>query len=248
MSHLPKKPARITLETLPALFAYNRAVYGGHQMMADSVDPPADPPEGISSEEWEALGDPGKQAIVRERQRAQKAEADLAAERARVGAKTPPKPGPPKSPPASSNDGDSRSGDEPDFAALIKQAVDAAVAPLHQAEQDRQTREAAQRIVSAVEKAAAGVLHDPTDATSGIDLTAVVDDNGNPDAAKITEQINDLLTRKPHLGRPSFGGRFGVQDGSLGGGHPGGQSEADRVKALVAEMQSSTGIKVPAQQ
>ena len=89
-------------------------------------------------------------------------------------------------------------------------------------------------------------LYDDLKLMAETDLT--VDDNGNPDAAKITEQINDLLTRKPHLGRPSFGGRFGVQDGSLGGGHPGGQSEADRVKALVAEMQSSTGVKVPAQQ
>ena len=43
----------------------------------DDSNPPVERPEGVTEEEWEALGDPGKRAIVRERERAEKAEREF---------------------------------------------------------------------------------------------------------------------------------------------------------------------------
>jgi hypothetical protein len=58
--------------------------------------PPAAPekPDGVTDAEWAALGDPGKNAIVRERQRAAAAEQALAAERARNTPRPPTRPRP----------------------------------------------------------------------------------------------------------------------------------------------------------
>lgn len=39
---------------------------------SDDTVPPAEPPEGVTADEWEALGDPGKKAIIRERGRSEK--------------------------------------------------------------------------------------------------------------------------------------------------------------------------------
>ena len=94
---VPAKPAQITLDTLPQLFAHHRARFGGWQMAAQANEqpgeqPPTGPerPDDIPAETWDVLGDTGKQALTRERARALAAERALAAARAR--------PAPPKKP------------------------------------------------------------------------------------------------------------------------------------------------------
>jgi hypothetical protein len=109
---------------------------------APSPTPPAAPekPDGVTDAEWAALGDPGKSALVRERQRAQAAETALAA--ARAGQPQPPKPAPPKpaDPPPKGPDG------QPDIAAMIQQAVQAAVNPLLERDATREAVEAAEKV------------------------------------------------------------------------------------------------------
>lgn len=81
------------------------------------------------------------------------------------------------------------------------------------------TAKANQRILKADLRAAAtGKLADPTDAALYIDLTAfTVSDDGEVDSDALSEAINDLLERKPHLaaGKPA---RFegGADQGAKG--------------------------------
>ena len=49
----------------------------------DDTTPPIERPEGVTEEEWEALGDPGKKAIAREREARVQAERERDAARAR---------------------------------------------------------------------------------------------------------------------------------------------------------------------
>lgn len=260
---IPAKPARITLDTLPQLFAHHRARFGGWSMTQGAPEPgqgagqgdqggqqqnqPPERPDDIPEETWTALGDPGKQAIVREREARQAAERALAAARA--------KPAPPK-PPAGDQGGDQgggqqqqqsgqgeppkpKPGDQPDFAALIKQAVSEAVKPFQEAEDRRQTEVAAEKVRTAVLDAAKPRLHDATDALAGIDLAGVVDDQGQADAAKVKSALDDLVTRKPHLAK----GQRQAPPGIGGGAPPAGATDAEKVKAVLADMQRSTGIR-----
>jgi hypothetical protein len=89
--------------------------------------------------------------------------------------------------------------DKPDAEVIRKQAERAA------------TDKANARILrSEVKAAAAGKFADPADAALYLDLTSFeVDENGDVDADEISEAIEDLLTRKPHLAataRPRFQG------------------------------------------
>lgn len=196
---------------------------------------PIERPEGIAEDEWTALGDPGKRAIVRERERADTAERSLAAARQR--------PAPPKPPEApKAPEGGGKPGEQPDFAALIQQAVSEAVKPFRQAEEQRQTQEAAAKVQQAVIDAAKTRLHDATDALVGIDLTAVVNEQGAADPAKVKTALDDLVTRKPHLAKT------GERQAPLGigGGAPAATTDGDKVKAVLADMQRATGVRPPA--
>lgn len=192
-------------------------------------------PEGIAEEEWTALGDPGKRAIVRERERADTAERSLAAARQR--------PVPPKSPEAPKPpEGGAKPGEQPDFAALIQQAVSEAVKPFQQAEEQRQTQEAAAKVQQSVVEAAQARLHDATDALTNIDLTTVVNDQGAVDPAKVKTALDDLVTRKPHLAK--VGERLAPP--GIGGGAPASATDGEKVKAVLADMQRATGVRPPA--
>lgn len=249
-------PERITLDTLPELFARNRARFGGYRMSVTPPEPsPANPPapagppapaarpEGVSEQEWSALGDAGQQAIVRERERANAAERALAASRARP---APPKDGPPKpgdgpkpGDPPKPSDGPKPGDNKLDVAALIEQAVTKAVQPFVQRDQEREAATAASRIQEAVTAAAKDRFHDATDALS-IDLASVTDGQGGPDTTKIGAALEDLLKRKPHLGkdpRPHAAPGYGAAQ-------PAGPASLDeRVKAQLAEMQAQTGVR-----
>lgn len=243
---IPAKPTKITLDTLPELFAHHRAVFGGWSMTAGTSEPepgatgePTAPerPEGIPEDTWTALGDPGKQAIVRERERANAAERALAAARAKPAppAKKTTEPEPKPTP---------KAGDEPDIADIIKRAVAEAVAPFQEAEQQRQAVTAAEKVQTAVTAAAEKVLHDATDALTNVDLTTVVNEQGVADPAKVKAALDDLVTRKPHLAKS---GQQRVAPPGIGGGAPVGSTDAEKVKAVLADMQRATGVRLSVQ-
>lgn len=248
---IPAKPAEITLDTLPQLFAHHRARFGGWSMTqtppendpqnqpGGGQDDPPERPDGISEQEWEALGDPGRAAIVREREARQAAERALAASRARP---APPKPksDPPK-PEDKNKPGDQPKNDAPDFEALIQKAVEAAVKPFTEREERRQVEEAANKVRQAVIDAAKPRLHDATDALTGIDLASVVDDSGKADDAKVKQALDDLVKRKPHLAKSTER----TAPPGIGGGGPAGATDAEKVKAVLADMQRATGIPTP---
>ena len=218
---------------LAEIIATHRALFGGFVMETDGGETPPERPDGIEATEWDALGDPGKQALVRERQRATDAERKLAAALA-------PKPKPPT--PAPKAPELKPDGEQPDMAALIQAAVEAAVAPLRQAQEQQAIDAQARAVIDAVKTAAADRLHDASDATSLLDLTALVGADGAPDTAKIAAAINDLVAAKPHLARPQ---PYGRQGNPALYGAPAGPSAEDKVKASLARMQAASGIKLP---
>lgn len=236
---IPSKPAEITIDTLPALFAHHRAVFGGWTMTntPPENEPPIERPEGVSEEEWTALGDPGRAALVRERTARTAAERALAAARA-------PKPGPPKNdPPADPpKQTDPPKNDQVDIAAIVKQAVDAAIQPFAEREQARAVDEAANKVRAAVIEAAKTKLHDPTDAVANIDLTTVITEEGEADPAKVTKALEDLLAKKPHLAKSTLL----VAPPGIGGGAPANATEGEKVAAALARMQKSVNLRPPA--
>lgn len=254
MSHplIPAKPAEITLETLPELFAHHKARFGGWSMTQTPPEPtppaqptaptpPAEPvrPDGVTEADWAALGDPGKRAIVRERERADAAERALAASRARpTPPKAPEQPTPPA--PAKAPEAPKPAGD--DVEAMIRRAVEAAVAPFQQAEQTRQAETAAGRVRDAVVEAAKARLHDATDALAHVDLTTVINEHGQVDDTKVKTALDDLVARKPHLAKS----QLRVAPIGIGGGAPAATTEGERVAAVLADMQRATGVRAPA--
>lgn len=284
---IPAKPTVITLDTLPQLFAHNRALFGGWEMNGNNGgsgqggdgntgqgagtggqgqqqngngDTPTERPDGVSEQEWSALGDAGKQAIIRERERANAAERALAASRAR-----------PKAPAnGAGNQGGGNTGGQAagqqqnsggqgqqqngngsgqgsngqgiDIEAAIQRAVEAAVKPFQEREEQRETETAAERVRQAVIDAAKPRLHDATDALAGIDLASVVNDQGQADPDKVKSALDDLVTRKPHLAKATQR----VAPPGIGGGAPAGATDAEKVKAALADMQRATGVRPPA--
>lgn len=208
------------------------------------ANPPADPPpverpDGVTEDEWNALGDPGRNALIREREARQAAERQLAASRARP---APPKPAEPPAPAAPPKPADPPApGDAPDIAALIEQAVNAAVKPFVDREAQRDAESAAEKVTRSVLDAAKDRLHDATDALTGIDLTTVVNDQGVADTAKVTEALDDLIKRKPHLAK----GPERIAPPGIGGGAPANATDAEKVKAVLADMQKATGVRLP---
>ena len=234
----PVKPAAITLDTLPQLFAANKARFGGWQMQL-ATDPPARP-DGITEEVWTVLGEPGKAALVAERAARQKAEHALAAAHARP---APPK-GTPTAPAAGGESAPATDTGTPDLAKLVADAVAdavaAAVAPITEAAEKRAAAEAAGKVRAAVVAAAADVLHNGEDILLGLDLAAIVGADGQPDPAKLAAAIGDVAKAKPYLVRDPR--RF-APDHAGAAGAGGGQSEADKVTASLGRMQTATGIK-----
>lgn len=237
---IPAKPTEITLDTLPQLFAHHRARFGGWTMTQTPPenDPPVERPEGVTEEEWTALGDPGRAALVRERTARTTAERALAA--ARAAKPTPPKnTDPPADPPKST---EPPKTDEVDIAAIVKQAVDAAIKPFADRETARAVDEAAGKVRDAVLEAAKTKLHDPTDAVANIDLTTVITEQGVADPTKVTKALDDLLTAKPHLAKSTVL----VAPPGIGGGAPANATEGEKVAAALARMQKSVNLRPPA--
>jgi len=106
------------------------------------------------------------------------------------------------------------------------------------AEAERKATAAANtRVLQAeIRAAAAGKLADPTDAPLYLDLSTFdVGDNGEVDAEEISDAIDDLLKRKPHLAAqrtPKFGSSDG---GPRNGSRPAQLTEAD-LKRMTPEQ------------
>lgn len=202
----------------------------------DDTVPPVERPDGVTEEEWNALNDPGKAAIVRERSARAEAERKLAAAQARP---APPKPTPAPAPaPAAQQPAP---GETPDIAKLVSDAVASALKPFEERESQRTAEEAAGKVRDTVLDAAKERLHDATDALQ-IDLRTVLDENGATDAAKVTKAIDDLLAAKPHLAKSTT--RFAPP--GIGGGTPAATgNQKEQVAAILAGMQTSAGVRVP---
>lgn len=213
------------------VLAFHRARHGEARMEAEL---PAEAPEGVSAEEWDALGDPGKKALVRERARASKAESDLAALRTQHAQPTGPGAGQAEGEPKGNE------GQSPDLAAIIQKAVDAAITPLRQ-------ERSAEKVAEAMLAAAQEKLQDPSDALAHIPTNTVTDANGRPDEAKVTAAIEDLVKRKPHLAKITDSRRRYAPDAPLGGGSTGAASVEERTKAALARMQAAAGVKIAQQ-
>lgn len=248
----------ITLGNLDELFSHHRRLTGGWGMTAGNpapepeppagggTDDPPERPEGVAEDEWNSLGDPGKRAIVRERNRADAAERTLAASRARPTPPPRPTPAPAPAPTGGGQtDPPKPSGDQPDIATLIQQTVAAALKPITEREEQRTIDEAADKVRSAVVDAAKPVLHDATDALAAIDLTTVIDANGVADPTKVKAALDDLVARKPHLAKPAQQQRQAPP--GIGGGAPAAASEGEKVAAALARMQKSVNLR-PGQQ
>lgn len=219
------------------LLEWRRERHGGLTMTAPippeaPPTPPAGPdkPDGISDTEWAALGDPGKTALVREREARRALEQQLAAARATPPAPPSATPPPPADPPKTP-DG------QPDIAAIVQQAVAAAIQPFQDRDAQREAQQAAEKVREAVVTSASERFHDATDALAQVDLTTLIDASGKADPAKIKTALDELLAKKPHLGK-AVDTRRRAADGSLIGATPGGAnlSLEDRVKAQLALM------------
>jgi hypothetical protein len=150
----------------------------------------------------------------------------------------PPAPAPQQHPdqtPASAAPQPTPGGDTPVFSELIaqavSQAVQQAVAPLQQRfAQDDQAR-AQQAFATVLNERAGQILADPRDAAL-LDHTALVDANGQPDAARIDAALQQLVTDRPHLRR---GPRVGVPSAQGAGfGSPAPASPQDAANDLRA--------------
>jgi hypothetical protein len=194
----------------------------------DSVPPATEPPEGVSKEEWDALGDPGKRALIRERTARQEAERKVAAAHARP---TPP----PGTKPALTTP------EQPDLAKMIADAVAAATKPLIEAE-ERRTQQEQGAVVEKVIRDAATGFHDPSDAVANIDRTKILVD-GVVDTDKLAAELATLGTSKPHLIRDPR--RFAPAGA---GGQQGDPAKTADAKAAEIGQQMSTalGFKVGA--
>lgn len=202
-------------------------------------DPPAAPerPDGVTEDEWNALGDPGRAAIVREREARQAAERALAASRARP---APPKPADPPKPTPPKPADPPKPDTGPDIAAIVQQAVEAAVKPFAEREERRDAEAAAKKVTDTVLAAAKDRLHDATDALTNVDLTTVVNEQGLADADKVKAALDDLIKRKPHLAKSTAR----IAPPGIGGGAPANATDAEKVKAVLADMQRATGVRM----
>lgn len=223
--------------TTPAeVLAFHRATFGNARMEASD----GERPEGVSEEEWNALGDPGKAALQRERQARTEAEQKLAdASRPKP---TPPAQKAPEQKPES-KPGGGEQGQATDIAALIQQAVQQAVAPFQEQQQQWQADQAVAQVRDQITKAAAPRFHDVTDVLAQIDTSDLTDGAGSPDAAKIDAALSALAQAKPHLVKPQYDPRTTAPGAMFGGSAGTPQALDDRVKESLARMQLSAGIR-----
>jgi hypothetical protein len=169
-----------------------------NESVTEETTPPANGPEtsaegvpgGTTDDEpnpegTESLGDAGKKALDSMKSKWREERDQRRALEARIAELETPK-----------GSGDT---DTPDPEAIRREAA-----------REATTKANARILRSEIKAAAAGKLADPTDAALYLDLDKFeVDENGDVDAEEISDAIEELLTRKPHLAataRPRFQG------------------------------------------
>lgn len=219
------------------VLAFHRRNFGDARMEAsENGEQPSEKPEGVSDDEWNALGDPGKQALIRER----KARADLEAQLAEA---RKPKPAPPSSNSDAGNQGDGQGVPEgDDLEARIAAAVQAALAPVQDAQAQWQADQLASRVRETVTATAATRFHDVADVMPHLDLTQLTDGSGAPDQAKIAGELDRIASEKPHLVKPTYAPRTPMPGAPFGGGAA-TPSIDDRVKESLSRMQTAAGVR-----
>ena len=231
--------------TTPAAPPAGAPPAGGGAPPAPATGPALQRPEGVSEAEWAALGDPGKTAIVRERQARTTAEQQLAELRRQPPATAHQPQHQPPAPAHQQQPQGGQPGQQPDLASIVSQAVQAAMAPFHERDQQQAADQAAKTIRDAVTTAAADRFHDVNDALVGVDLTQLTNGSGGVDTAKVAAALDAVLAAKPYLGKPvDPRRRLAATTVPVGaGGPPAAQSIEDRTKASLARMQAATGVR-----
>ena len=227
----------IGARTPEQVLAFHRATFGDARMEAEQggTPPGVEKPEGVSDAEWDALGDPGKQALVRERQARADLEAQLAEARK-------PKPSPPAQKTGEEKGEaakDAPKGD--DLEARIAAAVQAALAPVQESQQQWQAEQLAARVRESVTTTAAARFHDVGDVMPHLDLTQLTDGSGAPDQSKIVAELERVAADKPHLVKPAYAPRTPMPGAPFGGGAS-APSIDERVKESLARMQTAAGV------
>ena len=129
-----------------------------------------------------------------------------------------------------------------DINAIITQAVAAAIQPFQKAEEDRAAREAQGALAEKVRAAAKERLHDDGDALAHLDLDKLATD-GQPDDAKITAALDELVQAKPYLAKPADDRRRFDPSQPIGGNQH-SVDAAEKVKEALDRMKAATGIKL----
>lgn len=211
-------------------------------MGGDPSNDPAERPEDVPQETWDALGDPGKAALVRERSARVQAEKDRdTAVRERDAARA--RPAPPKADPPKADPPKPDPGAHPDIAAIVQQAVTAAIKPFQDAENQRTAEAAASKVRDVVLEMAKPLLHDPTDALANVDLASLVNESGVADAEKVKSALDKVIAAKPHLAKSTTR----IAPPGIGGGGPVATPDAEKVKSILGDMQRSAGVRIPTQ-
>ena len=93
-----------------------------------------------------------------------------------------------------------------------------------------------------VRAAAKERLHDDGDALAHLDLDALATD-GQPDDAKISAALDDLVKAKPYLAKPTDDRRRFDPHQPVGGTQPPADA-AEKIKEALDRMKAATGIKL----
>ena len=203
----------------PWLVMFAAPADGGGGEPGDDEDPDDGPDDDGEPGDDEVLGPKGTKALAAMKDRARKAEREARAFKA-LGLT----PEQIQALADGSGKPDDGEGDADKIAAAVAKAT-------KDAEREANTK-AAQRVLrSEIRAQASATFEDPSDALAFLDLKDFdLDDDGEPDADQIKEALEDLLARKPRLGKVT------AQGGTGGSGSAdGGSRNGDRPKQLTRE-------------
>lgn len=191
------------------------------------------PPQGVSADVWNALGDPGKSALRKERKRATEAEKNNAALQKQVeqlqtqiddmknsdGNKN------------GSNNNGGNNGDNPaaNLEELIAKAVTSATKPLIEAAKNKEMDEA---II-----AAASEFYNPKDVLLLIDRKKITDSAGEIDKELLQSNIEEIAKQRPYLLKPVQRGQS-----TFLGGKNSAPTVKERTEQALQRMQQATGL------
>lgn len=94
-------------------------------------------------------------------------------------------------------------------------------------------------VAAKVEALASSAFTDPEDAAGALDLTAYAGEDGSIDAEAIKRDLADLLTRKPHWGKPDDGPRSPRPDRTQGSSGNGNRTSSDPGDIFAGLMQQA---------